>query len=86
MSSMAARFMEASSRIACVRTASRLDAHDAFRRQRLRAGENELVFLCINVVSNDVDVVVVPSRLHSASTSAVLPEPTGPPIPTRKGP
>jgi len=26
------------------------------------------------------------SRLHSASTSAVLPEPTGPPITTRKGP
>src|ERR1700687_804106 len=26
------------------------------------------------------------SRLHSASTSAVLPEPTGPPTPTRSGP
>src|SRR6185503_2360163 len=26
------------------------------------------------------------SRLHSASISAVLPEPTGPPTPTRRGP
>src|ERR687897_915634 len=25
-------------------------------------------------------------RLHSESTNAVLPEPTGPPIPTRRGP
>src|ERR1700747_804201 len=29
---------------------------------------------------------VLRRRLHRASTSAVLPDPTGPPIPTRRGP
>jgi hypothetical protein len=34
-------------------TAAGLDAQNALRRQRLRACENELVFLRINVVSKD---------------------------------
>src|SRR5262249_10042444 len=33
------------------------------RRQRLSTGQNKLVFLCINVVSNNVDVVVIPEAL-----------------------
>src|SRR6516165_5743962 len=46
-----------------MRTAAYLDAHNTLRRQRLSTRENELVFLRINVVSNDVDVVVVPVPL-----------------------
>src|SRR5262245_26485895 len=46
-----------------VRTAAGLDAHDTLRGQRLSTCENELVFLGVNVVGNDVDVVVVPEPL-----------------------
>src|SRR5262249_38956795 len=41
-----------------MRTASCLDAHDALCRQRLRAREDELIFLCIYVIGDHVDVVV----------------------------
>ena len=43
-----------------VRTSARLDTHDALRRERLRAGENKLVFLRIDVVGDHVDVVIIP--------------------------
>src|SRR5215467_9416594 len=46
-----------------MRTAACLDAHNTLRRQRLSTCENELVFLRINVVGNDVDVVVLPEPL-----------------------
>src|SRR6516165_3896303 len=46
-----------------MRTAARLDAHNALRGQRLRACENELVFPRVNVVGNHVNVVVVPEPL-----------------------
>src|SRR3989442_11603893 len=46
-----------------MRTAACLDAHNALRRQRLSTREDELVFLCIDVVGNDVDLVVLPEAL-----------------------
>src|SRR4029077_15016628 len=46
-----------------MRTAACLDPHNAFRRQSLRACENELVFLRVNIVGNHVNVVVVPKPL-----------------------
>src|SRR5262245_7325551 len=46
-----------------VRAASRLDAHDALRRQRPRAGQDQLVFLRVDVVRDHVDVVVVAEAL-----------------------
>src|SRR5580692_11044608 len=50
ISSIAARFMDASSRIAVC-------------RQRLRAGQDELIFLCVDVVGNYIDVVEIPEML-----------------------
>jgi hypothetical protein len=46
--------MEASSRIA-VRTATCLYSHNALSWQRLRAGKNELVLLCIDIICDHVD-------------------------------
>jgi hypothetical protein len=40
-----------------------LDAHDALRRQRLRACENELVFLGVDIVGNHVNVIAVSEPL-----------------------
>ena len=56
MSLIAARFMEASSRIA-VRTATCLYSHNALSWQRLRAGKNELILLCIDIICDHVDLV-----------------------------
>src|SRR5262245_38256144 len=41
-------------------TATCLDAHNALRSQRLRARENELIFFCVNVVGNHVNLVAIP--------------------------
>ena len=46
-----------------MRTAAGLDAHNALRRQRLGAHENELIFLRVNVVRDYIDVVAVPQPL-----------------------
>src|SRR5262249_35768686 len=46
-----------------MRTTAGLDAHYALRGQRLRARQNELVFLRVDVVRDDVNVVVVPQPL-----------------------
>lgn len=43
-----------------------LDTHDALRRQRLRAREDELVFLCVDVIGDHVDVVVIPKSRQAA--------------------
>ena len=69
-----------------MRTAACLETHDAFRRQRLSTRENELVFLRINVVGNDVDVVVVPKPLAQRFNKCRFPRANGRPISTRKGP
>src|SRR5215475_5592025 len=47
----------------CMRAAACLDAHNPLRRKRLRAGENELIFLRVNVVCNYIDFVVVAKPL-----------------------
>ena len=69
-----------------VRAAAGLHADDAVGRQRLAAHE-ELHVLAREDVVGDDGPAGTRSRivLHSASTSAVLPEPTGPPIPIRRG-
>src|SRR5262249_46845800 len=46
-----------------MRTAARLDAHDAFGRQRFRARENELVFFRVDVVGDHINVVSVAETL-----------------------
>ena len=70
-----------------MRAAAGLDAGDAFGRQR--AGTHQIfgVPFGVDVVGDRGDLVS--DRAASctvASISAVLPEPTGPPIPTRRGP
>ena len=84
MSATAARLIEASSRIAVcgqppVSTPMMRSGGSAPARIR-----NSRVLLGVDVVGDGGDVVAVAQRLHSASISAVLPEPTGPPMPTRK--
>ena len=69
-----------------VRAAAGLDADDALGRQRLGAHQDLRVLLGVDVVGDDRDLVVGRAgALHSTSSSAVLPEPTGPPTPTRSG-
>src|SRR5262245_13685179 len=46
-----------------MRTSARLHSHDAFRWQRLRSRQNELVFLGVDIVGDDVVVVIVPEPL-----------------------
>ena len=69
-----------------VRAAAGLDAGDALGRERAGAHQIFGVPLGVDVVGDGGDLVASRMRLHSASISAVLPEPTGPPMPTRSGP
>src|SRR5258705_13169754 len=46
-----------------MRAAACLNAHDALCRERLRAGQDELVFLGVNVVGYHIDVVEIPEML-----------------------
>src|SRR5215831_5686214 len=46
-----------------VRAASRLDAHDAFRRQRLGTCKNKLIFLRVDIVGNRVNVIAASEPL-----------------------
>src|SRR5262249_50703001 len=46
-----------------VRAAARFDAHDALGRQRPGARQDQLVFLRVDIVRDDVDVVVVAETL-----------------------
>ena len=62
-------------------TAACLHAHDALRGQCLRSRQNELVFLCVDVIRNHEEVVLIPepfaerlderrfSRAHRATDS-----------------
>ncbi len=68
-----------------MRAAAGFHTDDAFRRQRARFGEDALIFFGIDVVSDHRQLPVSRIALHSASSRAVLPEPTGPPTPTRSG-
>ena len=68
-----------------VRAAAGLDADDALGRRAPRRDEELLVLLGVDVVGDDGEVVAVAHRLAQHSTSVVLPEPTGPPTPTRSG-
>src|SRR5215475_5616057 len=43
-----------------MRTSACLHSHDTLRRKRLRARQDELVFLGVDIVRDDVEVVVVP--------------------------
>src|SRR5262249_20136099 len=46
-----------------VRAAAGLDAHDAFRRQRLRTREDELVLLRVDVIGDHIDFERIPQPL-----------------------
>lgn len=62
-----------------------LHADDAIRRERVVAGQKLRILLGVDVVGDDRDIVDVAKALAERErVSAVFPEPTGPPIPTRK--
>ena len=70
-----------------VRASAGLDAEDALRRQRAGADQELGVLAGVDVVGDGRDVVAPrESCLQSASISAVLPEPTGPPMPSAQRP
>ncbi len=68
-----------------MRATAGLDAEDPLRRKRAGLDQNAGVLLSIDVVGDRDDIEWPRKRLQSCSMSAVLPEPTGPPMPTRRG-
>jgi hypothetical protein len=77
--------MDASSRMAVCGQPPGLHAHDALGRQRAADGQDALVFLGVDVVGDGDQVVLVAHGLAQHFQQVVLPEPTGPPMPTRSG-
>ena len=86
ISATAARLSEASSRMAvCGQppVSTPVMRSGASAPERVR---NSRILFGVDVIGDRGDVVVIAHALHSRSISAVLPEPTGPPTPTRSGP
>ena len=70
-----------------MRAAAGLDADDALGRERAGARQEFGVLFRVDVIGDGGEVDSCRAALlQSRSISAVLPEPTGPPTPTRKGP
>src|SRR4029077_15945221 len=69
-----------------VRAATRLDPHDALGGQCLRAHENELILLGVNIVRDHVDVVVGAQSLAEAFDECGLAGADRTPNPDTQGP
>ena len=66
--------------------ATGFDAHDTLLRQGLEPRQHHRVFAGLDVVGDDGDREFVAHGLAQLLGQRVLPEPTGPPMPTRNGP
>ena len=69
-----------------VRATAGLHTGDAFRRKRAGADQVLGIPFGVDIVGDGGDLVALTQMLAQASINAVLPDPTGPPTPTRKGP